>query len=65
MMEIEPPQNHGWNDDFSLEWPEMTIPEDVMRAIEKETQQTEESDYDTDPEDDVEEEQEEESEMED
>ena len=65
MMEIEPPQNHGWNEDFSLEWPEMIIPDDVIRAIEVDSQQTEESDYDTDPEDDVEDENDEENAQED
>ena len=46
MMELEVPQDHGWNDDFSLEWPQDMFPEDVIKEIV--TDSNEESDYDTD-----------------
>ena len=51
MMELENPKDHGWNDDFSLQWPEDVFPTDVMRQLDDEI--TEESDYDTDSDDEV------------
>ena len=47
-MELEVPQDHGWNDDFSLEWPQDMFREDVIKEIV--TDSNEESDYDTDSE---------------
>ena len=51
MMELENPKDHGWNDDFSLQWPEDVFPTDVMRQLDDEI--TKESDYDTDSDDEV------------
>ena len=55
MMDLQPPQSHGWNEDFSLKWPNVIIPEDVVRSIDEELGQHEENDaddiYDTDSED--------------
>ena len=54
MMEMEVPQEHGWNDDFSLQWPDEIIPEDVIREVDIDSEPNEESDYNTDSEDEVE-----------
>ena len=54
MMELEPPQLHGWNDDCSLTWPAVIVPEDVVRSIDEDLDQDEENEmeeYDTDSED--------------
>ena len=52
VMDLEPPQNHGWNEDYSLKWPSVMVPEDIVRSIEDELDQDEENnDYDTDSED--------------
>ena len=53
MMDLQPPQHHGWNEDLSLKWPELIVPEDVVKEIDEELGQNEESDYDTDSEDEV------------
>ena len=53
MIDLQPPQRHGWNEDLSLKWPEVIVPENVVKEIDKELDLNEESHYDTDSEDEV------------
>ena len=47
-MEIQDPRKHGWNIDLSLRWPEMVLPEDLIKCID-----VEEVESETDWEDEV------------
>ena len=60
MMELEVPQEHGWNNDFTLQWPDEAIPADIIRKIDIESEPIEDV-YDTDSEDEVEDEESEEN----
>ena len=55
MMELQSPQNHGWDENFELRWPEVIVPEDILTGIDFESESNEESDDDTDSEDEIEE----------
>ena len=53
MMELEVPQEHGWNNHFMLQWPDEAIPADIIRKIDIESEPIEDV-YDSDSEDEVE-----------
>ena len=55
-MDIADPRDHSWNDDLSLQWPEMVMPDDLIKHIEAEAHIGAEEvaeEYDTYSEDEV------------
>ena len=55
-MDIAHPRDHSWNDDLSLQWPEMVMPDDLIKHIGAEVHIGDEEvaeEYDTDSEDEV------------